>query len=80
MVSRTPLRVSSANRKGTVLITIKINTRRIFRTIVRWADELNIWLESISGGNLKRIMLEAKQDRVTMEELDRTIGKALGIK
>lgn len=62
------------------MITIKINTRRIFRTIVRWADELNIWLESISGGNLKRIMLEAKQDRVTMEELDRTIGKALGIK
>ena len=62
------------------MITIKINTRRIFRTLVRWADELNIWLESISGGNLKRIMLEAKQDRVTMEELDRTIGKALGIK
>lgn len=62
------------------MITIKINTRRIFRTIVRWADELNIWLESVSGGNLKRAMLEAKQDRVSMEELDRTIGKALGIK
>jgi hypothetical protein len=76
MVSTKTLRISSANRKGTVLI----NKRRIFRTLVRWADELNIWLESISGGNLKRAVLEAKQDRTTIEELDRTIGKALGIK
>ena len=62
------------------MIVIKIRTRKIFRTLVRWADELNIWLESISGGNLKRAVLEAKQDRTSMEELDRTIGKALGIK
>jgi hypothetical protein len=62
------------------LIVIKIRTRKIFRTLVRWADELNLWLQSISGGNLKRALLEAKQDRVSMEELDRTIGKALGIK
>ena len=59
---------------------MKFKRRHIFRKLVRWADELNIWLESISGGNLKRVMLEAKQDRVSMEELDRTIGKALGIK
>ena len=52
----------------------------MFRTLVRWADELNLWIQSISGGNLKRALLEAKQDRVTIEELDRTIGKALGIK
>jgi hypothetical protein len=62
------------------LIVIKIRTRKIFRTLVRWADELNLWLQSISGGNLKRAVLEAKQDRTSMEELDRTIGKALGIK
>lgn len=80
MVCRTRLRVSSANRKGTILITIKINTRRIFRTLVRWADEINLWLQGITGGNLKRAVLEAKQDRTSMEELDRTIGKALGIK
>jgi hypothetical protein len=59
---------------------MKIRTRKIFRTLVRWADELNLWLQSISGGNLKRVVLEAKQDRVSMEELDQTIGKALGIK
>jgi hypothetical protein len=59
---------------------MKFKRRHIFRTLVRWADELNLWLQSISGGNLKRAVLEAKQDRVSMEELDRTIGKALGIK
>jgi hypothetical protein len=59
---------------------MKIKRRHIFRTLVRWADELNLWLQGISGGNLKRVVLEAKQDRVSMEELDRTIGKALGIK
>jgi hypothetical protein len=59
---------------------MKIKRRHIFRTLVRWADELNLWIQSISGGNLKRVVLEAKQDRVSMEELDRTIGKALGIK
>jgi hypothetical protein len=57
-----------------------IKRRHIFRTLVRWADELNIWLEGVVGGNLKRTILEAKQDRTSMEELDRTIGKALGIK
>ena len=62
------------------MIVIKIRTRKIFRTLVRWADELNLWLQDITGGNLKRALLEAKQDRVSLEELDRTIGKALGIK
>lgn len=57
-----------------------IKRRQVFRTLVRWADELNLWIQSIGGGNLKRVLLEAKQDRVTMEELDRTIGKSLGIK
>lgn len=59
---------------------MKFKRRHIFRTLVRWADEINLWIQGVTGGNLKRVLLEAKQDRVTMEELDRTIGKSLGIK
>ena len=41
--------------------------------------EQYIWIEDITGTNAKRKILEAKQDLVTLDELDRTIGKHLEI-
>ena len=42
-------------------------------------DGINIWIEDITGTNAKRKILEAKQDMVTLRELDETIGKHLDI-
>lgn len=42
-------------------------------------DDINIWIEDITGANAKRKILEAKQDLVTLRELDETIGKHLDI-
>mgnify|MGYP004354674773 CR=1 FL=1 len=74
---RTRVRVSSINRKGIVL---KIISRKTFRKVVNVSDRLNIWFKKTFGLDAKRKVLEAKQDLTTMDELDNTIGKALGIK
>lgn len=58
---------------------MKIRKRKIFRWLVDTFDGINIWIEDITGTNAKRKILEAKQDMVTLEELDRTIGKHLEI-
>ena len=42
-------------------------------------DNINIWIEDLTGTNAKRKILEAKQDLVTLKELDETIGKHLNI-
>ena len=42
-------------------------------------DGINIWIEDLTGTNAKRKILEAKQDLVTLRELDETIGKHLDI-
>jgi len=58
---------------------LKIRRRNIFRWLVDLFDTINIWIEDITGTNAKRKILEAKQDRVTLRELDETIGKHLEI-
>ena len=58
---------------------MKIRKRKVFRWLVDMFDTINIWIEDITGTNAKRKILEAKQDLVTLEELDRTIGKHLEI-
>ena len=58
---------------------MKIRKRNIFRWLVDTFDTLNIWIEGITGTNAKRKILEAKQDMVTLRELDETIGKHLEI-
>ena len=52
----------------------------MFRKVVDISDRLNIWFKKVFGLDAKRKVLEAKQDLTTMDELDNTIGKALGIK
>ena len=58
---------------------MKIMSRVMFRRVVNIADTVNIWLSKLTGMNAKRILLERKQDMVSMEELDRTIGGSLGV-
>jgi len=58
---------------------LKIRKRKIFRWLVDLFDTINIWIEDITGTNAKRKILEAKQDMVTLRELDETIGKHLNI-
>jgi len=48
--------------------------------VVNIADTVNIWVGRFTGMNAKRILLERKQDMVSMEELNRTIGKAIGVR
>ena len=59
---------------------MKIISRKTFRKVVDICDRLNIWFKNTFGLDAKRKVLEAKQDLTTMDELDNTIGKALGIK
>ena len=59
---------------------MKIISRKTFRKVVDISDRLNIWFKNTFGLDAKRKVLEAKQDLTTMDELDNTIGKALGIK
>ena len=51
----------------------------MFRRVVHISDRINIWFTRFTGLNAKRIVLEKKQDLTTMQELDNTIGKALGV-
>jgi len=51
----------------------------MFRHVVHISDIINIWFTRFTGLNAKRIVLEKKQDLTTMQELDNTIGKALGV-
>lgn len=59
---------------------MKIRKRKVFRWLVDTFDTINIWFEDKFKLNPKRIVLEKKQDLVTLEELDNTIGKSLEIK
>ena len=61
-------------------LIMKIRKRKIFRWLVDTFDTINIWFEDRFNLNPKRIVLEKKQDLVTLEELDNTIGKSLEIK
>jgi DNA integrity scanning protein DisA with diadenylate cyclase activity len=57
---------------------LKIISRKTFRKVVNVSDRLNIWFKKTFGLDAKRKVLEAKQDLTTMDELDRTIGQAIG--
>ena len=59
---------------------IKIRKRHIFRWCVDFADTVNFWFQDRLNLNPKRAILERKQDMTTVEELERTIGRSLGIK
>ncbi len=55
-----------------------VNKRKLFRFIVDTFDAINVWIEDKFNLNPKRKILEAQQDLVTLEELERTIGRSLG--
>ena len=54
--------------------------RKLFRWCIDIADSINLWIEDKLNLNPKRKILELQQDGVSVEELERTIGKSLGIK
>ena len=58
---------------------IKIRKRKIFRWCVDFADGVNFWFRDRLNLDPKRVILERKQDIISVEELERTIGKSLGI-
>ena len=57
-----------------------LRKREVFRWCVDFCDILNIWVQDRFNLNPKRVILEAQQDLTSLEELERTIGKSLGIK
>ena len=59
---------------------MKIRKRKIFRWAIDTADTVNFWFQDKFNLNPKRVVMEKTQDLVTLDELDRTIGKSLGIK
>ena len=59
---------------------IKIRKRKIFRLCVDFADRINFWIKDRLNLDPKRVILEQQQDLVKTEELERTIGRSLGIK
>ena len=59
---------------------MKIRKRKIFRWCVDTADAINFWLQDRLNLNPKRVILERKQDMTSVDELERTIGRSLGIK
>jgi hypothetical protein len=56
---------------------LKIRKRKIFRWAVDFFDNVNIWFEDKFNLNPKRAILEKQQDLVSLEELERTVGKNL---
>ena len=58
---------------------MRIRRRRIFRWCVDTADNINFWVEKRFDLNPKRVILEAQQDTVSLEELERTVGKSLNL-
>ena len=59
---------------------MKIRKRKIFRWCVDFADGINFWFRDRLNLDPKRVILERKQDMISVEELERTIGRSLGIK
>jgi len=53
---------------------------QMFRKLINIADNVDIWFRSHYNINLKQTALEQTQDRIPLTKLDKTIGKALGIK
>ena len=58
---------------------MQIRRRKIFRWCVDTADNINFWIEKRFDLNPKRVILEAQQDTVSLEELERTVGKSLDL-
>jgi len=56
---------------------LKIRKRKIFRWAVDFFDNINFWFEDRFNLNPKRTILEKQQDLVSLEELERTVGKNL---
>ena len=58
---------------------MRIRRRKIFRWCVDTADGINFWIQKRFDLNPKRVILEAQQDTVSLEELERTVGKSLDL-
>ena len=56
---------------------MKIRKRKIFRWAIDFFDNINFWVEAKFNLNPKRAILEKQQDLVSLEELERTVGKNL---
>lgn len=56
-----------------------IKKRKVFRWFIDTFDGINFWFQDKFNLNPKRKSLEKMQDMASVEELERTIGKSLGI-
>jgi hypothetical protein len=48
-----------------------------FKKLINIADNVSILIENITGKNVKRKLLEKKQDMESLESMEKTIGKSL---
>ena len=58
---------------------MKLRRRKIFRWCVDFADNINFWIQDRFNLNPKRVILEKQQDMISVKELEKTIGKSLGL-
>lgn len=72
--------VSSTNREGIVLKWFNKFKGRTFRKLINFADRIDVWFRTHWNVNPKQFALEQTQDRIPLSKLDKSIGKALGIK
>ena len=56
---------------------MKIRRRKILRACVDFAHNFNFWFQDKFNLNPKRAILERQQDLISLEELERTVGKNL---
>lgn len=58
---------------------MSFSKRKIFRWCVDFCDGINFWFQDKLNLNPKRRILEAQQDLVSLDELEKTIGKSLDL-
>jgi hypothetical protein len=58
---------------------MNFSKRQIFRWLIDVSESVNFWIQETFNLNPKRAILEQQQDLITVQELENTIGKSLGI-
>lgn len=59
---------------------MSFSKRKVFRWLIDTFDTINFWFQDKFNVNPKRKALEAQQDIIPVKQLEKTIGKSLGIK
>lgn len=58
---------------------MNFSRRKLFRWLIDTSESINFWFEKTFNRNPKKYVLEKQQDMIPVKELERTIGKNLGL-